>query len=114
MRDRPRSTVRGHTPCQDFGRSYLHVNGHLLDASEFFPGMIRGLDSQRKELGSKEAEFDSLSNSSVETSGYYGGPRGTAGRDTVSVVSSWTLAMVGLIACQSMKSMKSCVETSGP
>ena len=41
--------------------------------------MIRGLDSQRKELGSEEAEFDSPSNSSVETSGHLGGPRGTAG-----------------------------------
>ena len=50
-----------------------------------------------------EAEFDPLCNSSVETSGYYGGPRGTAGSDTVSVVSSWTLVMVGLTACQSMK-----------
>ena len=47
--------------------------------------MIRGLDSQRKELGSEEAEFDSPSNSSVETSGYYGGPRGTAGSNTASV-----------------------------
>ena len=46
---------------------------------------------------------DPQSNSSVETSGPCGGPRGTAGRDTVSVVSSWTLVMVGLTACQSMK-----------
>ena len=51
---------------------------------------------------------------SVETSGYYGGPRGTAGRDTVSVVSSWTLAMVGLSAGQSMKVRPACSQGESP
>ena len=61
-----------------------------------------------------EAEFDPLGNSSVETSGYYGGPRGTAGRDTVSVVSSWTLVMVGLTACQSMKVRPASSQSESP
>ena len=61
-----------------------------------------------------EAEFDPLCNSSFETSGYYGGPRGTAGRDTVSVGSSWTLVMVGLTARQSMKVRPASSQSESP